>query len=92
MGCSNIDRLYSYFFDKKECDLRNFTPNGSDERQYCSGELNLPVGQISRTIYHQYRQYHTSKDDKKFMNIKQICKSIDLIYRVIKSLCNASAV
>ena len=84
MGQSNLDRLFTYFNSKKNCNLRNFTPNGSDERQFCSGELNLPVGQISRTIYHQYKEYHTSKDDKKFMNIRQIHKSINQIYNAIK--------
>ena len=65
--------------------LREFDPrSGSDERQYCSSELNLPMGQISRTIYDQYYQYHTSGDNKKFMNIKQLVKSIDTIENILK--------
>ena len=85
MGLSNLDRLYTFLSKKKKYDIRDFTPNGSDERQYCSGELNLPVGQISRTIYHQFKEYHTSKDDKKFMNIDQIYRSIEQIYDVIRT-------
>ena len=42
------------------------------------------MGQISRTIYDQYHQYHTSGDNKKFMNIKQLVKSIDTIENILK--------
>ena len=59
--------------------IRKFDPtSGSDERQY-NAELNLPVGQISRTIYGKYSQYHNSGDNKKFMKISKISKSIDEI-------------
>ena len=82
---SPLNKIFSYFEKKKIVNLREFDPrSGSDERQYCSSELNLPMGQISRTIYDQYYQYHTSGDNKKFMNIKQLVKSIDTIENILK--------
>tara|TARA_B100001093_G_scaffold513704_1_gene586170 strand:+ start:9742 stop:11040 length:1299 start_codon:yes stop_codon:yes gene_type:complete len=84
IGTSTLDKLFSHLSNKKDCLIREFTPDGSDERQYCSSELNLPIGQVSRTIYGKYNQYHTSGDDKNFMKIKKIDNSISYLEKVLK--------
>lgn len=62
----------------------NFNPSGgSDERQFCAGELNLPIGQFSKTTYGQYKQYHTSKDDKKFVKLNSFYETANNLERII---------
>ncbi len=68
--------LDKYFLRKSlenKIKIRPFTPmGGSDERQYNSPEINLPVGQLGRTIYEEHPEYHNSLDNKEFMNLSQL--------------------
>lgn len=69
--------------------IRQFEPRGSDERQYCSPGFNLPVGQFAKTIYGKYKEYHTSADNKEFMNISSVADSIYEINQYLQILDKA---
>lgn len=69
----------------KNIETRKFSPaSGSDERQFCSPGLNSPIGQIARDPDGTYKEYHTSADNKSYMNIDKILNSIDQIEEFLK--------
>ncbi|TCR61507.1 DUF4910 domain-containing protein [Bosea sp. BK604] len=68
-GDAEIDRAVAYVFRQKasEFAIRDFSPDGYDERQYGSPGFNLPVGCLMRTPHGAFPEYHTSADDPDFV-------------------------
>ena len=54
---------------------------GSDERQYCSPLINLPVCSFSRSKI--YPEYHTSKDNLKIISQKGLQESLEVFKNII---------
>ncbi len=46
----------------------SFLERGSDERQFCAPNVNLPVCTLSRTKFGKFKQYHTSNDNLDFVS------------------------
>jgi aminopeptidase-like protein len=64
-GTALIDRAMEHVLHHAEgpSEVRDFSPYGYDERQYCSPGFDLPVGCLMRTPWGEYPEYHTSDDD-----------------------------
>ncbi len=69
-GDAEIDRVLRHVLGTsgRPHEIREFTPYGYDERQFCSPGFDLPVGSLTRTPYAEYPEYHTSADDPDFVS------------------------
>jgi aminopeptidase-like protein len=64
----------------------DWSPFGSDERQYCSPGFNLPVGSLMRTMYGAYPEYHTSLDNRELISEQALWETIETYISIIQTL------
>ena len=84
-GNSISDRVIKYVFRKKKKPLREYSFNerGSQERQFCSPLLDLPIASIMRSKYGTFKEYHTSSDNLNFVNNKNLNESLSMYKNLI---------
>lgn len=87
-GNADIDKIIENLlkFSNKPYQVVDFSPYGYDERQFCSPGFNLPVGNLSRAVHGEFREYHTSADNLDFVKQSQLADSHSFILKIIQAV------
>jgi aminopeptidase-like protein len=67
-------------------EIREFSPYGYDERQFCSPGFNLPVGCLMRTPNGEFPEYHTSADNLEFVQPSLLAESFEVTLEIVDAL------
>ena len=67
----------------------SFLKRGSDERQFNSPGIDLPIASILRTKYGEYAEYHTSLDNFKIVTRKGLSGGFKLAKEAITNIMNS---
>jgi aminopeptidase-like protein len=87
-GNAEIDRAVLHVLNAsgQPFRVREFTPYGYDERQYCSPGYNLAVGSLTRTPHGEFPEYHTSADNLDFVRPQYLADSLRWYLEVVRVL------
>jgi aminopeptidase-like protein len=87
-GDSVIDRAVRLTFRELNLEYTEypFDVNGSDERQYSTPGLRLPVGTICKDKYYEYPFYHTSLDNLDFISAANLVETLKLYLLAVEKL------
>jgi aminopeptidase-like protein len=87
-GTTEIDRIAAHVLTSRGegARIRDFSPYGYDERQFCSPGFNLPVGRLGRAVEGECPEYHTSADDLDYVTPAALAESYDVLLSLLDAV------
>lgn len=85
LGRNYADRMTLKFAEENETPIKHYSwlDRGSDERQYCSPGVDLPICSVTRTKYGEFPEYHTSADNLEFGSPKGLFQSFTFYRKLL---------
>ena len=77
------ESLSSAIFHFKNKKSYSFLDRGSDERQYCSPGIDLPLATFCKSKFGEFPEYHTSDDNLKLVTKKGLEQSLEVFNNII---------
>jgi aminopeptidase-like protein len=89
-GDAEVDRAMAHVLKHSghQPTILDFSPDGYDERQYCSPGFTLPVGLFQRSKFGAFPEYHTSADNLDLIAPEHLESSYRMIAGLIAVLEN----
>jgi len=93
-GNSLIDKIVEKVLidSNKPFKMIDFFPWGSDERQFSSPGIDIPMGSLMRTVYSQFPEYHTSADNLEFVSPESLGDSFKCYFDIIEQIENEESI
>lgn len=87
-GTNYADKISRRILSDKSPEYREYSwlDRGSDERQYCSPGIDLPICSITRSKYGAYPEYHTSADNLSLITETSIMESVNLFRDIVTQI------
>ncbi|MGP3917553.1 DUF4910 domain-containing protein [Nonomuraea sp. 10N515B] len=85
-GDAAVDRAAAHVVSGSGGMIKDFSPFGYDERQFCSPGFNLPVGLLTRSPNEEYPEYHTSADNPELVTAEALTDTLVALLQIVQVL------